>query len=252
MEKRAKNPVKTAQKTLRIIEQLEDGPQRLKTVTNAVDMQKAAVFNHLATLVEAVYVVKEGNQYRLSLKFLKIGGHLRHRNGLYQLAGPKVKELARETGEIANMIVEERGLGIYIAHERGEDAVELNTHIGLTTSLHATALGKAILAHTPRDRVEEIVANRGLVARTPQTITDEDVLFDRLETVRERGFAIDDGERQEGLRCVGAPIQEKNGDVIGAISLSAPATRVSTDELTGEFAETVTSVANVIELEVKY
>ncbi|MFC6725118.1 HTH-type transcriptional regulator XacR, partial [Halobium palmae] len=77
-------------------------------------------------------------------------------------------------------------------------------------------------------------------------------LFEELEGVRERGYAVDDGERLEGLRCIATPIRSSTDEVLGAISVSAPASRVSDEELHGELSELVLSAANVIELNINY
>jgi DNA-binding IclR family transcriptional regulator len=245
--------VGASEKTLTILEHLhEQGPSRVTDVATSIGAGKGTVHNHLATLREHGYVLKDGGTYRLGLKFLQIGGSVRNQSDLYHVARPKLQSLAEETGEIANLLTEERGRGIYLLHVRGADAVELDTHVGLQTHLHATALGKAMLAYMPQERVESILDHHGLPAKTPQTITDEGVLFDRLDTIRDRGYAIDRGERQAGLRCVAAPIRGDEDTVVGAISLSAPETRVADDDLDGSFAESVVSTANVIELEIRY
>jgi len=170
----------------------------------------------------------------------------------YQVAEPEVKSLADETGELANLLVEEQGMGVYLMRSKGEEAVDLDTYAGLRTHLHTTALGKAVLAYLPESRVEEIIERRGLAQKTPHSIGSREALFDALEEVRDRGYAIDDGERLEGLRCIAAPIKDSSDEVLGAISVSAPASRVSDDDLHGRLPERVLSAANVIELNINY
>ncbi len=249
----AKYPVRTTEKTLALVEQLmKRGSCGVTELANDLDMGKSAVHNHLTTLQEHGYVQKVGDEYQLSLKFLEVGGRIRKSMEFYQVAEPEVKSLAAETNELANILVEEQGMGVYLMRAKGKDAVDLDTYAGLRTCLHATALGKAILAHLPESRVEEIIEHRGLEQKTPKSIGTREELFQALNDIRERGYAIDDGERLEGLRCLGAPVKTSSGEVLGAISVSAPASRVSDEDLHGDLPEKVLSAANVIELNINY
>ncbi|GAB7011721.1 HTH-type transcriptional regulator XacR [Halorubrum trueperi] len=249
----AKHPVRTTEKTLALVEELmERGPCGVTELADGLEIGKSAVHNHLTTLREHGYVLKVDDRYQLGLKFLEIGGSTRKSMELYQVAEPEVKSLADETGELANVLVEEQGMGVYLMRSKGEAAVDLDTYAGLRTYLHTTALGKVILAHLPESRVDEIIDRRGLERKTANSIGSRAELFEALDDVRERGYAIDDGERLEGLRCIAAPVTDSTDEVLGSISVSAPASRVSDDELHGELAERVLSAANVVELNINY
>lgn len=249
----AKNPVKTTQRSLDIIETLRemDGA-RLTELADRLELPNSTVHSHLSTLVERDYVLKDGDVYRVGLRFLELGEHARTRRKIYERAKPEIDELAAETGEVASVLVEEGGWGVYLYSSRGENAVPLDINPGKHVPLHATALGKAILAHLPQSRVEGIIDRRGLPARTDNTITDRDALFDELERVRDRGFAIDDEERVAGIRCVGSAVKSESGNVIGAISVSGPTSVLTGERLTETVPEHLFSAANVIELKVAY
>ena len=250
MTKRAKHPVRTTEKSLAVIEELNRlGEARVTTLANELDMGKSAVHNHLSTLEKHGYVVKDDEEktYRLSLKFLDIGGQIRSEIDVYKVAEPKVEELAAQSGELVHLVVEEDGKGVYICRSKGEQAVDLDTYIGCRHHMHSTAFGKAILSHLPDERVDEIIDRHGLPAVTPQTITDRDELDEELERTRERGFAVDDEERLEGLRCIAAPIRF-DSDVIGAISVSGPTARIDDDWESNEFVSELQRAVNVIEL----
>jgi len=253
MNPNAKHPVRTTEKTLHIIEALkEQGDCRVTDLADDLDMGVSAVHNHLSTLQEYGYVVKGGDGYRLGLKFLELGGFIRNQEVVYKVAEPEIERLAEETGELVNLMREDQGMGVYLKRSKGKDAVDIDTYAGKRVQLHTTALGKAILAHTPDDRVDEIIDYHGLVQVTERTITDRDELYDVLEGVRERGYALDDGERLQGLRCVAAPITDGDNRAIGAISISAPASRVRKHQFEEEFPELIRSAANVVELNILY
>ena len=249
----ANHPIKSLEKTVEIIDVLKRRRSaHLREVAEDLDLNKSTVHNHLSTLREHEYVVKDGEEYRLSLQFLHIGGVIRNEIDLYEAAKPKLDRLAEDTGELVTLATNERGLGTVLYRAKGEDAVEIDTHVGSQLSLHNSALGKAILGHLPRSHVEEIVAERGLPATTDNTITDENVLYDELDDIAERGWAFDDEENWRGLRCVGAPILTDEGVVKGAISLSVPKSQLATSEDRQQYVDAIKNTANLIELRITY
>jgi DNA-binding IclR family transcriptional regulator len=249
----AKHPVATSRKTIRILDELRAlGGARVTDLAESLDMNKSTVHNHLSTLLAEELVVRDGPRYELGLRLLEYGGHARNRHRLYRVAVPEVERLAERTGELANLMVEEYGRGVYLCCERGDQAVDLDTYPGLRRPLHATGVGKAILAHLPDERVDDIVDRHGLTAETAATVTDRSTLDDQLSTVRDRGFAVDDEELIPGLRCVGVPILDSDGAVLGAISVSQPTNRMDDDRFLDDIPDVVRSAANVIELNVNH
>jgi DNA-binding IclR family transcriptional regulator len=245
--------VKTARTTFRILEAIKERDEVTATeLTEAFPLSKSSIHNYLKTLEHDGYVVREGNAYRVGLRLLGLGGYARHKQRIYQSATEEVTKLAEETGEMANLLVEEHGRGIYLHRANGENAVKSDSYIGHRVYLHNTALGQAILAHLSRERVEEILDRHGLPATTENTVTDRDVLFERLERVREEGVAFDDEARLVGLRCVATPIVDKDGEVEGAISVSGPTSRFRGERYRTELPERLRSAANVIELNINY
>lgn len=253
MTREAKHPVSTSKKTIRIVEALRDlDGARITELADELDMNKSTIHNHLSTLEEEELVVKDGPEYNIGLRFLEFGGYVRSKSRIYRVAEPELKRLAEQTGEIASLMVEEYGRGVYLATAKGTDAANVNIYSGLRQPLHATALGKSILAHLPEDRLEEILDRHGLEPQTSTTITDRATLYDQLEKIREQGYAVDDGELIEGLQCIGTPIVTSQGTVRGAISVSAPTNRMSDDRFLDEIPDAVRSASNVIELNLTY
>lgn len=253
MSQPPKNTLQTTENTIRIMKMLK----RLDTagvteLATHLDMSKSTVHDHLATLKKHDYVTKHDNGYSIGLGFFEMGEYARKRRKIYEIARPEVKSLAEETGELANLLVEEHGRGVYLYRARGEKAVTLDTHTGKRRYLHNTALGKAILAHLPEERVNEILDTHGLPASTKNTITDRGVLFDKLEEIHEQGVAYCGQERVEGLQCVAAPILSNDNRVLGAVSVAAPTTRMKGHRFEEEIPELILQAANVIEINVTY
>lgn len=245
-------PVGAVETTLEIVDALQelDGAGVTELSTH-LDLPKSTVHNHLTTLERHEFVVNEEGTYRTSLRFLQLGEYTRNQQPLYDATREKVAELAERTGEIANLAVEEHGRCVYLRREEGENAVPLDTHAGKHVYMHSTALGKAMLAHYPRERVESIVETHGLPAVTGETVTDPDELFDRLDRIAAEGVAFDDQERLDGLRCVAAPI-ETDDEVAGAVSVSGPTSRIKGELFREDLPETVSEIADVVAINLMY
>jgi IclR family acetate operon transcriptional repressor len=253
MEEEAKHPVRTVEKSLRLIEELKSQEGgRVSELADGLDMGVSGVHNHLNTLKQHGYVIQDGEEYRLSLKLFELGGFVRNQMDLFRVAEPEVKQLAEETGERVNLITEERGIGVYLKQAKGPNAVDVDTYPGVSVHLHSTSLGKAVLAHLPPERVDEIIDFHGLPKHTDRTITDADELKAELAEIRERGYAIDEGERVAGLRCMSAPILRDEDTVAGSISVTTPTSRWDRQRFEEELPTKVKGSANVIELNLRY
>ncbi len=251
--KKAKNPVGATSKTLRIIEELRcRNGAGITELADELGMSKGTVHNHLSTLQEQEYVVKEGSTYRLGLRFLELGEYTRQQTTLLEVAKSEIDELAQETGEIANLMIEEHGRGIYIYISQGEQAVNLDTHVGTRQYLHTSAVGKAILSKMDDEKFDQVIDRHGLPAETPNTVTSEETLAEELDQIRDRGVAFDGEERAEGIRCVAAPITDNEDNLLGSVSVSGPSTRLKEDRLHTEIPEKVQHVATVIGINAFY
>jgi DNA-binding IclR family transcriptional regulator len=247
-----KRPVQAVQITCNIIVALQkmDGAG-VTELANELDNSKSTIHNHLQTLNENHLIVSEGRKYRLSLRFLDIADHVRGQFGNYNIIKKELDSLAEETGEVSQFGIAEHGRVSYLYKAIGDRGVKTASTVGTQQDIHSTALGKAILSHLPERRVEEIIDQRGLPAKTNNTITDADDLFDELETIREQGFAIDNEENITGLKCIAAPVLG-NDSVKGAVSVSYPISRITGDSFTEELSAVVKRSANVIELNSKF
>lgn len=251
MAEKANHPVTTSQKSIRILEGIyQQKGGTLTEIASAINMNKSTVHNHLKTLVEEQLVVWDGTEYQIGLRLLAFGSYAQQQNKLYQIALPEIERLANQTGEIANLVIEEYGRAVYLASEADNQAVDLNIYPGSRRPIHATAAGKAILAELPPERVDEIIDDSGLPAETPRTITTEEDLKENLDKVRDRGIAFDDEENIKGLRCVAAPIHNSRGHILGAVSISSPASQLTDEEFFDEYPAIVNSTLNVIELKI--
>lgn len=229
----------------------ESGTMTVSEVASTLDIPTSTAHVHLKTLHSLGYIVKEDRAYRLSLRFLRDGCAIRQRKHIYQTAKEEIDSLAAESREVANLGVEENGKRVLLYQSEGNEAVYDNAPVGEYTNMHWTALGKSLLSHLPRSRIDDIVETHGLPAKTDRTITTRERLLAELETIRERGHALEDEERREGIRSVAVPLIV-NGTVIGAISISGTKNRLNDERIDERILERLYAAANIITVRYAY
>lgn len=245
-------PVKTAERTFDLVEFLRDADgATLTEVADALDLPKSSAHNYLKTLEHRGYVVEDDGTYEVGLRFLDLGAFARTRIPVYSVAEPELETLAAETGELANLLVEEQGHGIFVHRKEGENAVEIDSYNGQRARLHTTALGKSILAHLPESRVDRILDRYELDAKTENTITDRDELDAELAEIRKEGFAYDREERIRGLNCVATPLFHGD-EVAGAISITGPTSRITDERIEDSLKQQLSNAKNVVELNISH
>lgn len=244
--------VESVHRSLRILDAVDaGGPTQLPELAERLGMAESTVHVHLRTLQTAGYIVHDESGYDLSLRFLEKGIAVRQRRAVYATARDELDELAEETGEVANLGVEESGQRVILDQSESSDAVYDNAPIGEHTHMHWTALGKAILAVRPADAVEEIIESHGLPAATENTLTTRDGLFAALDETRERGYAIEDEERRTGIRSVAVPLSV-DSKLIGAISLSGPKERFTDGRIEDDLVPALQNTSNIIQIRYNY
>lgn len=245
-----KKNIKTTQVVFDIIESIKNREgATLSEIVKDIDRSKSTVCLHLSTLQDLGYVTRDDMVYQLEIKLLDFGSYARRSYKVYEVAKPKLKALAEETDERVQLMVENDGRGIYIYRAEGGRAIPATIRIGKPRYLHISSAGKTILANLPETRVDAIIEEWGLPARTGQSITDHRKLKTELEEISEQGFAMNKEESLQGIWAIGAPIT-KGTDVRGAISISGPSHRLQSDgEIREELPNKVLSYAEEIEIE---
>jgi len=245
---RGTKPIGAVERAFEIVAALDKlGSAGASAVARELDLSKSTAYTHLHTLDEAGYAVKEDGTYRLSCRFLELGSNVQYGVELYRRGKDEVKALAADTDERTNLVIEEDGLGTCVYTTDAKGSMDIHMGPGETYHMHATGTGKAILAHLPQDRVDEIVAKHGLPEFTDNTVTTRETLDRKLARIREEGISFDEEETVEGLRCIAAPVVV-DGEPLGALSVSGPSQRFNNDEREAELVEAVREAANVVQL----
>lgn len=245
----ARNPVKAVQNTIKILGKIRefDGVG-VTTLEKHLSLSKGTIHCHLATLEESGFVVKESGKYHLGLQFLDFAHEVRNRYKILDIIKNEVDRLASKSGELALFTVEENTQGICLYKSEGENAVQTELYVGYRNELYHTAVGKAILAFLPEKRRESLIQQKPLESITENTITEKDDLQEELENIRDRGFAYNQEETIQGLVGIGAPVRDQQGNVLGAVSVIGPTSRMKEQRLESELPELIEQTVNVIEI----
>jgi IclR family KDG regulon transcriptional repressor len=140
-------------------------------------------------------------------------------------------ELSQISDETVHLAILDGTDMLYVGKMDSPMSVRMHSVIGARNAIYCTAMGKAVLAFLPSEQRTALLDQVAITRRTPNTITDRAALTEHLELVRVQGYAIDDIENEEGIRCVGAPIFDHRGHPVAAISISGPAYRLSNSRL---------------------
>ncbi len=176
-----------------------------------------------ATLADRGYLRQlPDRRYCLGSRLVPLGGQANALLG--ERALPVLRELAGLTGESANLAVLTQGRAEYVSQAPGRHAMRIFTEVGNRVALHCTGVGKALLASVPPAQTGRLIGDGPLAARTPATITDPGALRAEIALIRIRGYALDEGEMEVGVRCVAVGIP---GASPMAVSVSGPAARMT-------------------------
>ena len=245
---RSKKSIRALERGFTIVETLQNLERaRLTDVATELEMPPSTAHAYLQTLVETGYVRRVEDQYTLSLRFLELGGYTRQGYRIHEVARSEVDKIARKTNEVASLGVEEGGERVLLYKSEGADSVYDNAPTGEYTHMHWSALGKALLSQFDKSTIEAIVEKHGLPKRTDQTITVVDDLFEELETIRTRGYSIENEERRTGIRSIAVPVTDEN-NVVAAISISGPKKRMDDAWIEHEGVPLLQNAANIIEV----
>lgn len=243
------NTIGALERSFDIVEVIERrGPIGVSAIANEISLPKSTVYTHLNTLSNEGYLIKEDGQYRLSCQYLRLGSTVQHNVDLYRQGKEEVDDLAAETGERTNLVIEENGMGTCVYATNPSGSTDAYMGLGEQRPMHATATGKAILAHLSDERVDDIVARHGLTEFTDQTITTRDALDEELAEIREAGLSFDNEESVEGLCCIATPVIVDD-EPLGSISVSGPCSQFNASDRQEELCEAVQNTANVIQLD---
>jgi len=225
-----KKIIQSIDRTLQVLElfSIEKPEWGVTEISKALNIYKSNVHNVLSTLAERGFIKKDPktDKYKLGIKFFELGSIVIKNMDLRKIAHPYIEELSKEFKETVHLGVLIKGEIISIEQEESNKNLYLRIIVGKKAPLHCTAVGKAIFAFLPKDEASLIVKEKGLEKFTENTITTKEDLENEFKKIREQGYAVDNMEHEEGVRCVAGPIRDYSGRIVAGMSVSGPAFRI--------------------------
>ena len=222
---------KSIDRALQILElfSLEKPEWGVTEISKALNIYKSNVHNVLSTLAGRGFIKKDLNteKYSLSIKYFELGSIVIKNMDLRKIAHPCMEKLLKEFNETVHLGILVEGEILSIEQEESGQSLSPRIFIGKKAPLHCTGVGKAIMAYLPKDKFAFTIKEMGLIRYTENTISNEEELEKELEKIREQGYAVDNMEHEEGVRCVASPIRDYTGKVIASMSVSGPAFRIN-------------------------
>lgn len=216
-----------------------NGPELgVSEITVDLGLSKSTVHRLLSALEHREYVrrVPATGRYRLGIKLLELGQKAGNDDGLVTTAGAYLTRLVAETGETAHLGVLRDGEVVSLCAVESPKTLRTPATVGRRTPAHSSSLGKCMLAGLSLDELTQALGPMELKRFTPRTIVTEQALVEELKAVRRQGYAVDDEEFESGLKCVGAPVRDRSGNVRAALSIAGPANRLRPDAMSSRAA----------------
>ena len=198
-------------------------------ISRKLEIPKSSASYILRTLEKQGYLNRnpETGKYRVGLKVLSLSRGALTGIDVREVALPIMRHLMEKTNLTCHLAILDGSDAVYIEKVEPQGFIRRDTWVGRRMRVHATSVGKALVAHIPQERLERIIAESGMEKRTAKTITTLPRLLKDLEKVREQGYAVDDEENNMGARCLGAPVFNQNGIIEASLGLSGTINQVN-------------------------
>jgi Transcriptional regulator len=245
----------TAVKVLKILDYIATAPTAsgVSEISRALGYAKSSVFDILSVLRDEKYIEYENEAaktFKIGIKCYQIGSGYLKNTGLHKAAKPIMERLSRETGETVFLAIEDDGCIVYLDKVTGSSPFVFMCDIGARNLMQVTGIGKAMLAGYPNAELARIVGDK-LERRTQNSIVDLSSLISEMNHIRDVGYAVDYGEDNESVRCIGAPIRDHSQKIIAGISVSMLSS-VFTEEMKEKTITAVTKAAKEISQKLGY
>ncbi|HWC84419.1 MAG TPA: IclR family transcriptional regulator C-terminal domain-containing protein [Pseudonocardiaceae bacterium] len=240
--------IDSVEKAFRLL-QCFSGQRPAMTVSEAASVTgytRATARRILLTLERLGFAETDGRSFRLTPRVLRLGYGYLAALPFWEHATSHMRELSDELRESSSMAVLDGGEIVYVARVPASRSMTITLNVGSRLPAYPTSMGRVLLAALPESELKSYLDTTELRGLTPHTLTDPAALRAELRRVAGQGFAMVDGEREEGVRSAAAPILGSGGRVIAALNVSANAGRVSPEQLRERFVPRLMATAAAI------
>lgn len=253
--KETKNPVQSAERIFQVLEVLADnGEMGLMELSTVLGLHKSTVHRLLMSLIYMGYAKQneKTQKYMLTYKLVNMSGKILDRMDIVEIAKPYMERLSAISGEAVHLVRRDGSDILYIHKiEAKVGTIRMVSHVGMIHPMYCSGVGKAIMATLPEKEVKKIWDASEIVKKTDKTIVTYEDMLAKLEEVRKNGYALDDEENEEGVRCIAASLRGYGKSVKYAFSVSGPSSRM-TKERVEELAVDIKKVQVELSRELGY
>jgi IclR family acetate operon transcriptional repressor len=232
----AQNTVKSLDRALEVLIALGDMQgATLSEIASALRQSPATVYRILTTFQQRGFVDfdRQAQVWSIGAAAFLTGSQFLRRTSLVERARPIMRDLMEATGETANLGIERDGKVLFLGQVETHATIRAFFPPGTVSAMHASGIGKALLAHMDDARQRRVLAAGKLEQFTPFTLTDPETMIADLHATRARGYAFDGEERNLGMRCIAVPIHDVSGEAVAGLSVSGPTSRIADDKIAG-------------------
>ncbi|MEH6359283.1 MAG: HTH-type transcriptional regulator BhcR [Amylibacter sp.] len=233
-KKAAQNTIQSVDRAINVLEVLASkGNLTLSDIAFDLDQSPATIYRVLSTLEarNIVEVDRAKQVWNVGPAAFQIGYSFLRRSSVVERSRPVMRELMDQTGETANLGIEKTDMVMFVSQVETHETIRAFFPPGTQSPMHASGIGKALLAYYSTERITQLFKNNSLEKFTDNTITDTEKLRKEIKKIRKLGFAFDDEEKNLGMRCIAAPILNFFGEAVAGISVSGPTHRMSLDRI---------------------
>ena len=225
----------------------------LKQISQELNIHKSSALRIVQTMEMERYILREpiAGKYRLGYRLYELGNMVIPAIELKKESEPILRRLMQKTKETVHLVIHDKGEAYYLNKIDGPRRMQILSKIGSRLPMHCSAMGKVLLAYMDPDELKKFMHEKKLCRLTPNTITDPEVLMGELKCIQKAGYAVDNGEFENGLKCIAAPIRDSSGKVVAAMSISGDAARLNQKKIT-QFVELIIDSANKLSAKLGY
>jgi len=233
-DKARQNTIQSVDRAFDVLDILasRDG-MTLSEVAFELNQSPATIYRVLSTLQarEIVETDPVSQVWNIGPAAFQIGYAFMRRSSVVERSRPIMRDLMAQTGETANLGIEKSDMIIFVSQVETHETIRAFFPPGTQSPMHASGIGKALLAHYSDDRIAKLLEHHSLEKFTDKTITDPPKLLVEMKNIRAQGFAFDDEEKNLGMRCIASPILNFFGEAVAGISVSGPTHRITPDRI---------------------
>ena len=235
--------VQSLERAFKLLEALSEFPEgiQITRLAEKVDLSKSTAHRLLATLINMDYVIKdqESEKYKLGYRIIFLSRNIINNIDIISIAKPFLEELAEDVNETIHLCIQDKEEVLYVDKIESSRTIRMYSKVGNRAPMYCTGVGKVLLSGLDEERFDRVADNINFVVMTPTTITSKEQLRKEMEVIRNRGYALDDIEHEDGIRCIAAPIFDSEGKVIASFSIAGPSNRITMELINNELIDKV-------------